>query len=230
MSTLWKSLRGLGITGCFLLAANIATPSASAADLNFIYAPAIGLVSPLATVTLTDLGNTVRFDVLNQAGTGTKLDSLYFNFAKDALNPSQLVPTNVTGATDFAFTFAATTSTQDNALRPGPDGFFDGKIEYTKSDFLANGQHLTFDLGIAGQNLDPIHFNFLSIPGPGGTPGPFLLASHLQNFDVPGSSETSAWIAAVPLPPAVVLFGAGLVALVGLGARNWLWDARARQA
>jgi hypothetical protein len=28
-------------------------------------------------------------------------------------------------------------------------------------------------------------------------------------------------IAPVPLPPAVILFGAGLVALVGLGARNW---------
>jgi hypothetical protein len=26
---------------------------------------------------------------------------------------------------------------------------------------------------------------------------------------------------AVPLPPAVILFGAGLVALIGLGARNW---------
>jgi hypothetical protein len=24
-----------------------------------------------------------------------------------------------------------------------------------------------------------------------------------------------------PLPPAVILFGAGLVALIGLGARNW---------
>ncbi len=25
----------------------------------------------------------------------------------------------------------------------------------------------------------------------------------------------------VPLPPAVILFGAGIVALIGLGARNW---------
>ncbi|MBI5316172.1 MAG: hypothetical protein HZB34_09390 [Nitrospirae bacterium] len=28
-------------------------------------------------------------------------------------------------------------------------------------------------------------------------------------------------LTAVPLPPAVILFGAGLVALIGLGARNW---------
>ena len=195
-------------------------------NLDFIYAPAIGQVAPpLATVTLTDRGpieGTVRFDVFNQAGVGTKLDSLYFNFAKDALNPSQLQFTNVSAAVGTFTTVLAptTTDTSNNALRPGPDGFFDGKIEYTTNNFLGNGQTLTFDLGIPSQDLDPIHFNFLSIPGPGGTPGPFLLASHLQAFDVPGSTETSAWIAAVPLPPAVVLFGAGLVALVGLGARN----------
>jgi hypothetical protein len=212
----------------------MATTPASAAtlyNLDFIYAPAIGHVAPpLATVTLTDLGDTVRFDVFNQAGAGTKLDSLYFNFAKDALNPSQLEFSNVTGATDFATALALTTSTQDNSLRPGSDGFFDGKFEYTKNDFLANGQTLSFELGIPGKNLDPVHFNFLSIPGPGQTPGPFLLASHLQNYLVPGTTETSAWIAAVPLPPAVVLFGAGLVALVGLGARNWQRNAHARQA
>jgi len=32
----------------------------------------------------------------------------------------------------------------------------------------------------------------------------------------------------VPLPPAVILFGAGLVALIGLGARNWQRTAGAR--
>jgi hypothetical protein len=205
-----------------------ATNSAQAANLDFIYAPAIGHVAPpLVTVTLTDLGNTVKFDVFNQAGTGTKLDSLYFNFAKDALNPAQLQFTNVSAAVGtFTTVLAPTTSTQLASLRPGPDGFFDGKFEYTTNNFLGNGQTLSFELGMLDQNLnpinlDPVHFNFLSIPGPGGTPGPFLLASHLQNYLVPGTTETSAWIAAVPLPPAAVLFGAGLVALVGLGAGNW---------
>lgn len=236
MPTLGRCLRSLGITVGLILCAGMATSPASAAtvyNLDFIYAPAIGHVaSPLGTVTLTDLGNTVRFDLLNQAGAGTKLDSLYFNFAKDALNPSQLQFTNVSAAVGTFTTVLAptTTDTSNNALRPGPDGFFDGKFEYTTNNFLGNGQTLTFDLGIPTQDLDPIHFNFLSIPGPGGTPGPFLLASHLQNYLVPGTIETSAWIAAVPLPSAVVLFGAGLVALVGLGARNWQRNAHARQA
>ena len=37
---------------------------------------------------------------------------------------------------------------------------------------------------------------------------------------VSGTLSTLA-LTAVPLPPAVILFGAGLVALIGLGARNW---------
>ncbi len=43
------------------------------------------------------------------------------------------------------------------------------------------------------------------------------------NF-APGEKQVSGTITAltaVPLPPAVLLFGAGLVALIGLGARNW---------
>jgi hypothetical protein len=199
-------------------------------NLDFIYAPAIGhVVTPLATVTLTDNGDKVTFDLFNQAGAGTKLDSLYFNFQAAGLTPSQLQFTNVS-ATAGTFLTVLEPAMPAAALRAGPDGFFDGKFEYTTNNFLGNGQHLTFDLGIPGQNLDPIHFNFLSSPGPGGTPGPFLLASHLQNYLVPGTTETSAWIAAVPLPPAAVLFGAGLVALVGLGARNWQREACARQA
>ena len=33
--------------------------------------------------------------------------------------------------------------------------------------------------------------------------------------------EVTGHLTGVPLPPAVILFGAGLVALIGLGARNW---------
>ena len=46
----------------------------------------------------------------------------------------------------------------------------------------------------------------------------------LNFLQLGGSSEVNGSIntlAAVPLPPAVILFGAGLVALIGLGARNW---------
>ena len=36
-----------------------------------------------------------------------------------------------------------------------------------------------------------------------------------------GPKEIKGPLTVVPLPPAVILFGAGLVALIGLGARNW---------
>lgn len=45
------------------------------------------------------------------------------------------------------------------------------------------------------------------------------------NFGPPGAGIFVAGaitsLTAVPLPPAVLLFGAGVVALIGLGARNW---------
>jgi hypothetical protein len=58
--------------------------------LDYIFSPATGPVAPLGTVTLTELGTAVKFDVQNQAGTGTKLDSLYFNFAQGTINPLSL--------------------------------------------------------------------------------------------------------------------------------------------
>src|SRR5262249_14543589 len=134
------------------------------------------------TVTLTDLGNTVRFDVVNQAGAGSKLDSLFFNFAKGTFNPNQLEFSNISAAVGtFNTQLAMTQDSTEAGLKPDGDGFFDGKIEYTTGNFLANGQTLSFELGLAGQDLDPSNFNFLSIPGPGaGNPGPFTLASHIQ--------------------------------------------------
>ena len=42
-----------------------------------------------------------------------------------------------------------------------------------------------------------------------------------ENFGQQQLVGTLSSITPVPLPPAVILFGAGLVALIGLGARNW---------
>jgi len=50
-------------------------------NLNYVFSPATGTVPPMGTVTLTDLGASVRFDVVNNAGAGSKLDSLHFNFS-----------------------------------------------------------------------------------------------------------------------------------------------------
>src|SRR5262245_41288194 len=96
-------------------------------NLDYIFSPPTGSVSPLATVTLTDLGTAVQFDILNQAGAGTKLDSLYFNFANGTLNPSQLLFTNVSaGASTYNTVLAPSTSATVMALKADGDGYFDG--------------------------------------------------------------------------------------------------------
>ena len=177
-----------------------------------------GAVMQLGTVTLTDLGNNVRLDLVNQAGAGSKLDSLYFNFAHGALNPTDLVFSNVgAGAGTYSTLLAATTSTQNNGLKADGDGYFDGKIQYTGSNFLGNGQTLSFELGSAGQDLAESDFNFLSLPG-GGT-GSFTMASHFQSLDALGAS---AWVGPqpVPLPAAALLFGSGLVGLLAARGRR----------
>ena len=49
----------------------------------------------------------------------------------------------------------------------------------------------------------------------------FRVVFENESYGQPQLLGTLSSITAVPLPPAVILFGAGLVALIGLGARNW---------
>lgn len=199
-----------------LIAGAVAPPYASAVTypLDYIFSPPTGTVTPLGTVTLTDLGTAVQFDVLNQAGTGTKLDSLYFNFAHGSLNPNQLSFSNVSAvAGTYSTLLAPTTSSTVNGLKADGDGYFDGKFAFSGSNFLGHGQTLSFRLSTAGQDLGVEDFHFLSLPG-GGT-GSYVMASHIQNMPTSGSSVWVGTLTPVPLPAAALLFGSGLLGLVG---------------
>ena len=98
---------------------------------------------------------------------------------------------------------------------------------YTVTIPLSNGPTVGSGVGA----FYPNNLEIMFIHGPGvfsnnnvpslgsffGTP-----TFRLTFLKVGGSSEITGTtvLAAVPLPPAVILFGAGLVALIGLGARN----------
>lgn len=209
-----KTIRAAMLLGV-LIAGAVAPLHASAVTypLNFIFSPATGTVAPMATVTLTDLGNTVQFDLLSQAGAGSKLDSFYFNFAQGTINPNQLTFSNVSAVNGIYSTMLAPlTSSTVNALKADGDGFFDGKIEYLRNNFLGHGQTLSFRLSSVGQNLGVQDFNFFSLPGGGS--GSYIMASHIQSLPQGGSSAWVGTVAAVPLPAAALLFGSGLIGLL----------------
>ena len=73
--------------------------------------------------------------------------------------------------------------------------------------------------------LDFIHgpgiFGNSNVPTLGSVFSPTVRLTFQQNQTFPFFLGSVSEITAVPLPPAVILFGAGLVALIGLGARNW---------
>lgn len=182
--------------------------------LDYIFSPATGSVAPLGTVTLTDLGTAVKFDVKNLAGAGTKLDSLYFNFAQGAINPNQLTFSNVS-ISSYTYTtlLAPTTGTTVNGLKADGDGYFDGKFEFTGNNFLGHNQTLSFQLSAASQNLGLEDFHFFSLPGGGS--GSYIMASHIKNMPYTGNSVWAGTVAAVPLPGALLLFGSGLMGMLG---------------
>jgi hypothetical protein len=166
----------------------------------------------MGTVTLTDLGTAVQFDIVNKAGTGSKLDSLYFNFLHGTTNPNQLVFSNVSAAAGtYTTLLAPSIDATVNQLKADGDGYYDGKFQYTGNNFLGHNQALSFRLSAAGQDLAESDFHFFSIPG-GGT-GTYILASHIQNLQPDGASAWVGTVAAVPLPGAALLFLSGLSGL-----------------
>jgi hypothetical protein len=215
--TMKGSMTALLMTSVFCLAVSAVPAQAATVTyaLDYIFSPPTGSVTSLVTATLTDTGTAVQFDITNQAGIGTKLDSLYFNFAQGTINPDQLTFSNVSAAGGtYSTLLAPSINAIVAALKADGDGYFDGKFAYSTNNFLAQGETLSFRLSAAGEDLSVNDFNFFSRMG-GGT-GSYILASHIQNLPATGSSVWVGTVTPVPLPAALWLFGSGIVGLVGV--------------
>ena len=88
------------------------------------------------------------------------------------------------------------------------DGDFDIQFDFVTSDFTA-GESVSFDFAYIAP-ITVAAFDFDSAPGPGGSPGPFRSAAHIQNIN--GIGADSGWIA-TPEPSAWLLLVPGLLAL-----------------
>jgi hypothetical protein len=150
-------------------------------------------------LTITTLGSLAEADVTE----------LYFNL-NPVLDPTLLAFTRVTPTN--ADLEAITVLSQADTYRADGDGYFDIFLDLPTGDNagrLNANETLIFDitytgdLGAVGNALTASSFFFLSAPGPGNSPGPFLAAAHIQSTGT--DLEGSDWVAAVPLPAAIWL-------------------------
>jgi hypothetical protein len=160
------------------------------------------------TVELTDLGNTVQFDItLNSVlGTDRDLEWFYFNTTTDLATLS--VISSTPGAT-LAYDFNNNTP---GTYKADGDGLFDGRVDFGNGGTKYSS--VTFILGSTTGGLDINDFLALSS---GGSKGAYTVAIHAQSTSLSGSPATSEFIGGnpVPIPGAAWLLGSGLLGLIG---------------
>jgi hypothetical protein len=157
--------------------------------------------SPYLTVVLTDIGvDQVSMTATVSGGVNgvgaADVTQIYLNFDDD-IGSTSLSITNTGGVASTGI------SQGTNAYKADGDGEYDILFDYA-NDTLSAGLSTTYN--ITGTGFSASDFNFWS--NPAGGEGPFLAAAKFQSTGI--DLEGSAWVAAVPIPAAVWLFGSGL--------------------
>ena len=223
----------LALIAGLLLWASLSVTPASADSVKFEFA---GKVTSFTTVSsgAQFVGSLYSFDV-NSPVTGS------YTFESSTVGSSGSFTTYDGAITHL--TLNVGTLSYGGAVGLG-DNSPANSIVVTNNNLFQPGEYYDVRAGFLGTTLNPLHEGFFFLNLDGGTGGvidssnslpttpPSLnsFASHSVGFLYNGqrfladgvtANLDSLTLAPVPLPPAVILFGAGLVALVGLGARNW---------
>jgi hypothetical protein len=209
-----------------VLAIQIA-PDAQASTVTFNYTAIISGDTPAGTspwvqATFDDGGSsgTVTLTMTTSGLTGSEnVSGMYFNL-DPTLNPTSLsFSFSSLGSSGPAATSVQHAST--DTYKADGDGKYDILFNFsTGSGFNPNE---TVKYSITGiQSLTAQSFNFLSACGNPSCSGPgnFYAAAHVQNTPGTGSSWIASNVGVVPLPPAVWLFGSGLLGLMGMARRK----------
>lgn len=141
-----------------------------------------------------------------------EVTQVYLN-VDDAIGGSNLTITAAGGTGPVANSI----QTGTDAFKADADGWYDILFDLPPpGDTFDAGETLIYN--ITATDLVASSFNFLSTPDLVDTNGPFLGAAKFGSTGVDGLQ--SDWVAAVPIPAAVWLFGSGLIGLIGLARRK----------
>lgn len=226
MNKLTRYSRNLGLTAGILLCAGIATTPAVASSIpiTFIFT---GTVTKVGYEMSTDFGGPFR---LGQSATGT------YTFNPGTLNTGSDSSGEYKGALNGSSTnlhvtigtYVVSLGAGDNTIEvKNPDNFNHESYEVEgrfSGSTVTGHDPKSFELELEHPYSD--QFINVSLPLTPPTLSAFrekifrLEFAHEQSPDRHRVIVTLETLTPVPLPPAVILFGAGLVALIGLGARN----------
>lgn len=212
--------KSLVLKTCATAAFGLLSLQASAATLTLNYDISFGQTSPDGSspwmTAVFDDGGSAGSVTLTMTLAGTvgiaDIDQVYFNLDDTSFD-----------VTNLSFAYAGTTgpaatsiSLGSNSYQADGDGIYDIWMNFPteSSSRWEAGEIVVYDI-TSTDLITAGSFNVFAEVG--GGHGPFISAAHVLST---GGGEDSDWIAAVPVPAAVWLFGSGLLGLVGVARRK----------